>query len=64
MSLTPKSGKKYRDVQKDVLRELIDERGTARLEPRYAKPNRDQARGDWNRTGGHGDRNPSGSYED
>jgi hypothetical protein len=51
MSLTPKSGKKDRDVQEDVLRELADERQTSRVEPRYRHPNRDQSRGDWARSG-------------
>jgi hypothetical protein len=51
MSLTPKSGKKDRDVQEDVLRELADERRPSRVEPRYRHPNRDQSRGDWDRSG-------------
>jgi hypothetical protein len=60
MSLTPKSGKKDREVQERVLRELAEERERERIEPHYKHANRDQARGDWDRSGEHGDEEVSG----
>jgi hypothetical protein len=50
-----------RELKKDqqVRREVLDEIGSEivqdRSEPSYRNPNRDQARGDWDRSRRHGD---------
>ena len=50
-----------KDLKKDqqVRREVLDEIGSEivqnHTEPTYRNPNRDQARGDWDRSGRHAD---------
>ena len=50
-----------KDLKKDqtIRREVLDEIGSEitqdRIEPTYRNPNRDQARGDWDRSGRHTD---------
>jgi hypothetical protein len=49
-----KSIRKDQTVRREVLDELAEAtHEPARTEPRYRSPNRDQARGDWDRSGGH-----------
>jgi hypothetical protein len=55
MSQTPASGKKDQTVQREVLRELSEEIPQGRTEPHLRNPNRDQWRGDWDRSGRHTD---------
>jgi len=43
--------KRNQQVRREVLDELGSEIVQAHLEPQYRNPNRDQARGDWDRTG-------------
>ena len=47
--------KKDQQVRREVLDEIASETAQERLEPQYRNPNRDQARGDWDRTGRHTD---------
>ena len=49
----PKSLKKDQTVRREVLNELeeaTDRPGSGGAEPHYEHPNRDQARGDWDRS--------------
>ena len=55
MADTPKSGKKDQSVRRETLRDLEEQPTSARAEAQLKNPNRDQARGDWDRTGRHGD---------
>ena len=53
-----KSVKHDNRVRREVLNELdevTDRDNTGREEPKYSHLNRDQARGDWDRTGRHTD---------
>ena len=43
--------KKDQQVRREVLQEIGSETVQDRTEARYRNPNRDQARGDWDRTG-------------
>ena len=43
--------KKDSNAQRDILDELGSEITQDRSEPQYRNPNRDQARGDWDRSG-------------
>ena len=43
--------KKDQQVRREVLGEIGSEISQDGTEPRYRNPNRDQARGDWDRTG-------------
>ena len=43
--------KKDQQVRREVLGEIGAEIGQDRTQPQYRNPNRDQARGDWDRTG-------------
>ena len=43
--------KKDPNVRRETLEEIGSEINQARTEPTYRNPNRDQARGDWDRTG-------------
>jgi hypothetical protein len=61
MSLTPASGRKDQSIRREVLRDIAEEVPIARSEPHLRNPNRDQARGDWDRTGRHGDEGKSRS---
>lgn len=54
--------KQYRrdhEVRREVLDEIGSEIVQNRTEPRYRNPNRDQARGDWDRSRRHTDENRS-----
>ncbi len=47
--------KKDQQVRREVLGELGSEIAQDRTTPQYRNPNRDQARGDWDRSGRHAD---------
>ena len=47
--------KKDQQVRREVLDEIGSEITQDHTEPRYRNPNRDQARGDWDRSGRHTD---------
>ena len=47
--------KKDQQVRREVLGEIGSEIVQDRTEPRYRNPNRDQARGDWDRSRRHTD---------
>ena len=51
--------KKDPQVRREVLEEIGSEIKQDRAEPRYRNPNRDQARGDWDRSRRHTDENAS-----
>ena len=51
--------KKDSTVRREVLSEIGSEIAPQDAEPRYRNPNRDQARGDWDRTGRHTDEDSS-----
>jgi hypothetical protein len=59
-----------KQIKKDsnVRRETLDDMGSAivqdRSEPSYRNPNRDQARGDWDRSGRHTDAGRSRDVEE
>lgn len=65
MSMSDRRRGESKQVKKDqeVRREVLDEIGSEivqdRTEPRYRNPNRDQTRGDWDRTRRHTDENRS-----
>jgi hypothetical protein len=48
-------GKELKTVRREVLDEIGSEINQHRTEPTYRNPNRDQARGDWDRSGRHTD---------
>jgi hypothetical protein len=50
-----KEVKKDQQARKDVLDEIGAETVQSRTEPQYRNPNRDQARGDWDRSRRHMD---------
>lgn len=47
--------KKDQTVRREVLEEISSEMRQDRTEPTYRNPNRDQARGDWDRSRRHTD---------
>ena len=47
--------KKDQTIRREVLDEIGSEITQDRIEPTYRNPNRDQARGDWDRSGRHTD---------
>jgi hypothetical protein len=47
--------KKDQQVRREVLDDIKSETDQERTQAQYRNPNRDQARGDWDRTGRHGD---------
>ena len=47
--------KKDQTIRRGVLDEIGSEITQAHIEPTYRNPNRDQARGDWDRSGRHTD---------
>ncbi len=49
-----KSGRKDRGGVREVAQEIVDV-NQDRLPPKYENPNRDRARGDWDRSGKHND---------
>jgi hypothetical protein len=51
--------KKDQMVRREVLDEIAKETTQEHQEPLYRNPNRDQARGDWDRSGRHTDENRS-----
>jgi hypothetical protein len=51
--------KKDQTVRREVLDEIGSEITQERTEPRYRNPNRDQARGDWDRSRRHTDEESS-----
>ena len=62
---TPDRKRDSKQLKRDqeVRREVLDEIGSEIVQehtgPTYRNPNRDQARGDWDRTGRHADENRS-----
>ena len=55
--------KKDSNVRRDTLDDIDAEIVQERSEPSYRNPNRDQARGDWDRSGRHTDENRSRDVE-
>jgi hypothetical protein len=55
MADTPKSGKKDQSVTRESREEVNEERSQDRTQPQYRNPNRDQVRGDWDRSQRHHD---------
>jgi hypothetical protein len=51
--------KKDQTVRRETLEEIGSEIAQEHTEPAYRNPNRDQARGDWDRTGRHTDEDRS-----
>jgi hypothetical protein len=47
--------KKDRQIQREVRGDIGAETGSGPSGPQYRNPNRDQARGDWDRSGRHTD---------
>ncbi len=56
--------KKDQQVRRDVRQEVSEEIRSSRTNPLVRQPNRDQARGDWDRTGDHQDVDTSRAPED
>ena len=63
MTETSPTGKKDQSVQREVNRDIEQERGEGRTDTQYKNPNRDPARGDWDRTGRHVDEGKTRSEE-
>jgi hypothetical protein len=55
----PKLWKRDQRGPRDVREELIEEVRSGPIKPRQEHPNRDRARGDWDRTGDHHDEGSS-----
>jgi hypothetical protein len=55
--------KKDQSVRRETLDEIGSEIVQDRFEPTYRNPNRDQARGDWDRSGRHTDEGRSRDIE-
>jgi hypothetical protein len=55
--------KKDQQVRREVLTDIADETNQERMEPQYRNPNRDQARGDWDRSRRHNDEGNSRTEE-
>ena len=55
--------KKYQTVRRETLEEIGSEIVQGRTEAAYRNPNRDQARGDWDRTGRRTDEDQSRDAE-
>lgn len=51
--------KKDQQVRREVLDDIGSEIAQDRTSPQYRNPNRDQARGDWDRSGRHTDEGAS-----
>jgi hypothetical protein len=54
----PKDIKKDQRGARDVIEEVAEEIRPSGTKPRIQDPNRDRARGDWDRTGDHHDEEP------
>lgn len=54
-----KNLKKDQHVRREVLDEIVTETVQDHMAPQYKNPNRDQARGDWDRSGRHTDEEKS-----
>jgi hypothetical protein len=59
----PKEPKKDQAAPREVTRDIEQETFPRRSETTYRKHNRDKARGDWDRTGRHGDEGTSRDEE-
>lgn len=55
--------KKDQQIRREVLSDIAEETNQERLEPQYKNPNRDQARGDWDRSRRHNDEGNSRTEE-
>ena len=55
--------KKDQQVRREVLNDIGSEIAQARTKPEYRNPNRDQARGDWDRSGRRTDEGSSRDSE-
>jgi hypothetical protein len=53
MADNAKNGRKDRGLVREVTEEIVDV-NKDRLPPKYENPNRDRARGDWDRSRKHG----------
>ena len=56
--------KKDQQVRREVLSDIGSEIAQDHTSPRYRNPNRDEARGDWDRSGRHTDEGRSRDKED
>jgi hypothetical protein len=56
--------KKDQQVRREVLSDIGSEIAQERTPAQYRNPNRDQARGDWDRTGRHTDEGSSRARDD
>jgi hypothetical protein len=56
--------KKDQQVRREVLSDIGSEIAQDRTVPRYRNPNRDEARGDWDRSGRHTDEGLSRAKEE
>jgi hypothetical protein len=57
------STKKDQRSPRDIRDEISEEIKSGSIQPKQAHPNRDRARGDWDRTGNHYDQGTSRSEE-
>ncbi len=57
------STRKDQRSPRDIRAEISEEIKSGSIQPRQAHPNRDRARGDWDRTGNHYDQGTSRSEE-
>ncbi len=57
------STKKDQQTPRDIRDEISEEITAGSTQPKQAHPNRDRARGDWDRTGNHHDEGTSRSEE-
>jgi len=55
MSETPRKGRKDQHATREVLRDIEEVTPEGANHPRYPNLNREQSRGDWDRTGRHHD---------
>ena len=55
--------KRDQQVRREVLTDITLETAQNHVNTRYRNPNRDQARGDWDRSGRHGDEGNSRDNE-
>ncbi len=50
MTDNPKMWRRDQDLVSDTTDEILEEVNQERIPPKYSNPNRDRARGDWDRT--------------
>ena len=59
----PKDVKRDEHAARDVIDEVAEETKPGGTKPRVENPNRDRARGDWDRTGDHHDEDENRAEE-